>query len=251
MNETLPLFAIELFLVFTRVGTCIMLLPGFSAAQLAPRLRLFIAAGISIAVYPQAADSIDITAANASGPGLLYLIVGEMLIGATFALPARLFMAALSFLGEVIMQMIGLNPIPGVVTEDGQVVTTLSAFFNVVVVTLFFIVGLHAQFIIAIAGTFAIIPPGEFLLVDGILARLRNSLSDAFLVVLRLGAPFVILVIAINMVSGIVNKLTPQIPVYFVAMPFMIAAGLALLYWIGNDMMALFIVALTDTLDWL
>ena len=156
-------------------------------------------------------------------------------------------MGALSFIGEVIMQLIGLNPIPGVVAEEGQVITTLSAFFNAAIVTLFFVVGLHAQFLIAIAGTFVLIPPGQMTDIGNILADLSDSLSEAFLTVLRLGAPFVILAIAVNLVSGLVNKLTPQIPVYFVATPFLIAAGLALLFWIGDDILTLFVAALTTS----
>ena len=246
MSEELVRFSLELFLVFTRVGTCMMLLPGFSAAQVSPRIRLYIAAVISIAILPQVRASVEFEVLAQDGFSLLYLIGVEMLIGAAFALPVRFFMAALSFLGEVLMQMIGLNPIPGIVGENGQAVTTLSAFFNAAVVTLFFVVGLHAQFIVAVAATFLILPPGQLLDIGDALVRMRDGLSEAFFTVLRLGAPFVILAIAINLVSGIVNKLTPQIPVYFVATPFLIASGLALLYWVGDDILALFLVSLSN-----
>ena len=46
--------------------------------------------------------------------------------------------------------------------------------------------------------------------------------------------------------AGVINKLTPQIPVYFVATPFLIAGGMALFYFIGDDILALFIAALSD-----
>jgi flagellar biosynthetic protein FliR len=49
--------------------------------------------------------------------------------------------------------------------------------------------------------------------------------------VLRLGSPFVAYAVLINLAIGFVNKLTPQIPVYFISLPFVIAGGLILVYF--------------------
>ncbi len=245
MSGALADLGAQAFLVFTRIAACMMLLPGFASAQVPVNIRLFVAFAIAAAVLPVVHPSIRDLVDPGQPLAYLGLIGGEILVGALLALPARFLMAALSFLGEVIMAVIGLNPIPGLVGEDGQVTTALSALLNAAAVTLFFVIGIHAQFILALAASYTILLPGELADPAGALQRLASSLGEAFVTVLRLGAPFVIMTLAVNVVAGIVNKMTPQIPVYFVATPFLIAAGAILLYWIGDDMLALFGAAMT------
>ncbi|GIL00205.1 MAG: flagellar biosynthetic protein FliR [Alphaproteobacteria bacterium] len=245
MNLAADDLIIGIFLVFTRVGTCLMLLPGFSTAQAPMQVRLFIAVAISLAVFPGVADRFDMAGVADDPTDILRRIAAEMVTGAAFALPIRFFVAALSFMGETVTQMIGLNAIPGVPMEEGQGAPALSALFNAAAVTLFFVLGLHANAILAVALTFEVVALGEFPVLADMVIRLRDGLSDAFLTVLRLAAPFVIFTISVNMLSGVINKLTPQIPVYFILTPFLIAGGLAMLYWIGDDMVALFMTALT------
>ncbi len=54
-----------------------------------------------------------------------------------------------------------------------------------------------------------------------------DALSAAFLATLRIAAPFIVFAILVNFSVGLVNKLTPSIPVYFISMPFVLgrAAG--------------------------
>jgi flagellar biosynthetic protein FliR len=41
--------------------------------------------------------------------------------------------------------------------------------------------------------------------------------------------------ILVNLGTGLINKLTPQIPIYFISLPFIITGGLVLMYFaIGN-----------------
>ena len=77
-----------------------------------------------------------------------------------------------------------------------------------------------------------------------LLPTIAQTVGQPFLV--NLFTRFLIYAIAINFVSGVVNKLTPQIPVYFVATPFLIGGGAVLLYWIGDDILALFVAALSQ-----
>ncbi len=57
------------------------------------------------------------------------------------------------------------------------------------------------------------------------LVDVTDTLSESFLVVLRLGSPFVAYSLLVNLTIGFVNKLVPQIPVYFISLPFVIAGG--------------------------
>jgi flagellar biosynthesis protein FliR len=72
------------------------------------------------------------------------------------------------------------------------------------------------------------------------LVDVTDTLSESFLVVLRLGSPFIAYSLLVNLTIGFVNKLVPQIPVYFISLPFVIAGGLVLLYFGASTFLTLF-----------
>ena len=41
-----------------------------------------------------------------------------------------------------------------------------------------------------------------------------------------------------NLIAGLVNKLTPQIPIYFVSAPFLITVSLAVMVWVADDVLS-------------
>lgn len=60
------------------------------------------------------------------------------------------------------------------------------------------------------------------------------------MVMLRLGSPFLAYSLLVNLAIGFINKLTPQIPVYFISLPFVIAGGMILLYLGAPVLLSLF-----------
>ncbi len=60
---------------------------------------------------------------------------------------------------------------------------------------------------------------------------------------LRIGSPFIAYSIVVNLALGFANKLTPQVPVFFIATPFLMAGGLVLLYATSTEFMTQFLTA--------
>jgi flagellar biosynthesis protein FliR len=81
------------------------------------------------------------------------------------------------------------------------------------------------------------------------LVQMTDVLSRSFFLGLQITSPFIIYSIGINVLFGIANKLTPQIPVYFISLPFVIMGGLFILYFILSDLLALFITGFTHWLQ--
>ena len=71
-------------------------------------------------------------------------------------------------------------------------------------------------------------------------------MSDTFFLVIRLGSPFVAYAILVNLTIGFVNKLTPQIPIYFISQPFVIAGGMIIFYFAIGTMLTLFVDGFVD-----
>ena len=72
------------------------------------------------------------------------------------------------------------------------------------------------------------------------LARLADAFSSTFILALQISSPFIVYALIINLMVGIANKLMPQIPVYFISMPFVLAGGLLLLYFTIGESLRLF-----------
>jgi flagellar biosynthetic protein FliR len=63
------------------------------------------------------------------------------------------------------------------------------------------------------------------------LRHVADALGESFRLTLRITSPYVIYALVVNVGLALVNRLTPQIQIFFVATPFVVAGGLALLYF--------------------
>lgn len=230
---------IDYFAVFIRTAACIMLLPGFSMNQIPMRFRLYIAIGVSFSIFLLVENTFTLNQ-NPSAAEIFALVFTEMTIAVALVLSVRFLFLALSFLGEVLMVFLSFNPIPGTPIGDDQATTTLSSLFNITAIVLFFSSGLVMEVFGAIVQSFIVFPPGTIISGGDIVQNLTHKLGEFFYIVIRLGGPLIIFGIIMNLIAGLVNKLTPQIPIYFVATPFIICGGLVILTWIGDDMLLLF-----------
>ena len=95
----LPALAAAFLLVFARIGTMLMLLPGLGELSVPPRLRLGAALVLALVMLPlhRAAYRIDL---SALAP-VLTLLGEELLIGALLGLTARLAIGALQVTGSI------------------------------------------------------------------------------------------------------------------------------------------------------
>src|SRR5581483_820492 len=114
----LPALAAAFLLVFARIGTMVMLLPGIGEQNMPARVRLTIALALTAVLLPshQKAYAIDLTALAP----LIVLAVEEILIGAVLGLTARLAVSALQIAGSVVAQQLGLGFVTAVDPTQNQ-----------------------------------------------------------------------------------------------------------------------------------
>jgi flagellar biosynthesis protein FliR len=75
------------------------------------------------------------------------------------------------------------------------------------------------------------------------LNQLVDQIAAAFVLALRISSPFILYSVIVNLAVGLTNKLTPQIPVYFLATPFIMLGGLFIMYFAAQDYVLLFMDA--------
>jgi len=99
----------------------------------------------------------------------------------------------------------------------------------------------HHEIVKALVASYQLAPINVFYNPQTSLVNVTDTISQSFYVMLRLGSPFLAYSLLINLAIGFINKLTPQIPVYFISLPFVIFGGLVLLYWGVGGFLSLFV----------
>ena len=245
MNTAAQGFVLAAFLAFCRIGGCFMLMPGLSSVRVPVHVRLFVAVaatgGLLVHLWDQIAPFVD------ARPGVLMpMIASELLIGGLIGLMARLYMLALMFMGSGIAMLIGYGGVGGHAIEENEPQAPLASIISIAALLLLFAFNFHHEIVRALVASYQVAPVNLFFNPQAALVDVTDTLAESFMVVLRLGSPFIAYAILVNLTIGFVNKLTPQIPIYFISLPFVIAGGLILIYFGIGNLLALFADGFAD-----
>jgi flagellar biosynthetic protein FliR len=239
LNFSAETAVLAAFLAFCRIGACFMVMPGLSSVRVPLQIRLFVAFAVTVGLLAHLWN--DIFPHVDARPAILVpMILSELLVGGLIGLLARLYMLALEFIGASIAMMIGYSGTAGPGIEDGQPQASLAAIISFSALLVLFAMDFHHEIIKALVESYRVAPLDVVFNPQVSLVDLTDTLSEAFMVVLRLGSPFVAYALLVNLTIGFVNKLVPQIPVYFISLPFVIAGGLVIFYLAVGTMLSLF-----------
>ncbi|KPF42032.1 flagellar biosynthetic protein FliR [Rhizobium sp. AAP43] len=219
-----------LFAIFCRIGACIMTLPGFSSARISMNIRLLLAVAISISLTPLLFDTVY-PRISGTGASMIAVIVAEVLIGMMYGLVPRFFVLGLQFAGTSMSMAIGLSsPGSGDVLEDTSE-TALTNMISFAGLLILFMLDFHHVVFRALAESYSVMPIGDLPDTQKMLITLTDTLSATFILMLRLASPFLIFGLMFNVGVGLVNKLAPQIPIFYISTPYLLMGGLVLLYF--------------------
>lgn len=229
------------FLVFCRIGGCLMLMPGFGSARIPMQVRLFLAVSVTLALAPLLIPVVEGDLAKATVPTVVQLIVSETLIGAMFGVMARIFFLALQFMGTAASMLVGFSGMADAPIEENEPAPAIATLLTLTATVLLFATGLHVEVMRALVGSYSVLAVSDFFNPQFALAKVADSASDAFILIAQLLAPYLAYSLIINFLFGIMNKMTPLIPVYFISAPFVMAGGLLLLYFTFSEALTLFL----------
>ena len=236
-----PDVVLATFLLFCRIGACLMMMPGFSSPRIPTRVRLFVAIALTLALAPLLVSKVQAVLPGDSPVVVLGLIGSEALVGVIIGLMGRMFFLALQFAGASIATLIGLANTPDTMIDEAEPVAGLTSLITLTAVVLLFVTDLHWEVVRALVESYAVVPVAEPLPAKFGLIKLVDALADSFLLALRISAPFIVYSLTVNLMFGILGKLTPQIPVYFISLPFVLAGGGVILYFTCAEFLHIFI----------
>jgi flagellar biosynthesis protein FliR len=231
MGDLSPTLILTAFLVFCRIGGCVLLMPGLSSPRIPVQPRLFVAIGVALAMTAVVGDDIRPLVAKASPFGLFVLIATESLKGIVIGLLARLFFLALDTMVMAISLSIGLSANMGAPVDEAEPEPALVTLVSLGATILIFVTDLHWELFRGLAASYSVIPASDAFNPRLNLVQLVDATTRTFVLTLRIASPFLIFSLIANIAIGVINKLVPQIPVSFIATPFLLFGGGLLLYF--------------------
>ncbi|NBB83619.1 MAG: flagellar type III secretion system protein FliR [Alphaproteobacteria bacterium] len=238
------LLSTELFaflLVFTRLSSAIMVMPGIGDGFVSPRIRLLLAMTIAVLVTPTLAD--DLPGLPESPVAVFVLLAGEIVIGLAIGLIARLLMTAVDVAGQIISFNLSLanafvfNP---AMAAQGSLP---GAFLTILALVLIFATDLHHLMLRAAADSYGVFPPGQLPPMGDMADMVSTIIARSFAIGLQMAAPFVAVGLIFYLGLGVLSRLMPQMQVFFVAIPAQIMVGFvmmaltlsaAMLFWLEH-----------------
>jgi flagellar biosynthetic protein FliR len=242
----LPALAATFILVFARVGTMVMLLPGLGEMSVPVRVRLTIALVLAAVLLPLHRNAYQLDL-RTFGP-VLAMLGDELFIGAVLGLTARLTISALQIAGTVVAQQLGLGFVTQIDPTQGQQNVIVGNFLTMLGITLIFATDLHHLVIAALDGSYTVLHPGEVPLLGDVAAHTTRVVASAFRIGIQLSAPFLVFGLLFNLGLGVLSRLMPQMQVFFVGLPVSILVGLLILLLVLGAMMSLFLGSVSDVM---
>ncbi|MFQ5698190.1 MAG: flagellar biosynthetic protein FliR [Myxococcota bacterium] len=209
-------------LVLARVLGLFLGAPVFSQREIPRRYRILLAGGIAVGVLP----GISPDALPADGAAVAWAMVGEVAVGFSIGLLARLTIAGFQLAGQLIGFQAGFAVAQAFDPDSGAQSPLLSALYVNLVTVLFLLLDGHHLLIRALAASYDGFPLGSHL-DAGLLARaLIASSGTMFEIGARVAAPVTGVLLLANASIGFLNRLMPQLGIFNIGFPMTVAAGL-------------------------
>jgi flagellar biosynthetic protein FliR len=241
LERVLPANLFAAALIFARIGSALMLLPGFGEFYVLQRYRLLLGLFIAALLTPVLAPVLPTLPGN---PADLAAIVGsEVTIGLFLGLVSRILLSALDIAGTIVSFQLGLsaaqvfNPMAA---APGTVTGTL---YSVLGVLLIFLTDLHHLLLRALVDSYRVFAPGVLPSLGDLSDVMARSVAGAFLIGMELAAPFILIGLLFFIAVGIVGRLVPQLQILFVTLPLQILGGLVALGLVLSATMQWFLEA--------
>lgn len=230
----LPGWALAFMLVLCRVSAVVMLLPGPGDTGVPAPVRIGLAVALTLLLLPAIAPLVP---RPPDDPGrLLAMVVAELFCGLTLGMLARLLVLAMMTAGQIVALMTGLSNVLNVDPALGAQSAAVARLMGMMAPLILLATGLYALPLGALAGSYGLVPPGNFLPVGDTVASVTAAAAQSFALALRLAGPFVLASMMWQVATGALARLVPQLQVHFAAMPGQIFGGLLLLGLLMRDM---------------
>ena len=215
-------------LVFVRIGTVLMLMPGLGDMFTPSNVRLVIALALSLVIAPFVTQFVPNPIPEASK--LVLLLGAEFIIGILIGTMARILIAALDVAGMVISLSTGLGNAQLFIPTMASQGSLIGAVLTMTGVVLLFVTNLHHLILAGLVNSYYTFPIGLLPAPEGMAMIISKAIAVTFTTGIQIAAPFIIIGMLIYIIMGILARLMPQVQVFLLVLPLQIMLGFTTLF---------------------
>jgi len=215
-------------LILLRVSAIIVTIPVIAEAVVPVRVKASLSIIVAVILFPILAPKIPPTA-NIHMVQLVFLMIGEVLIGLTIGFVARLVFAGIRLAGDIIGFQMGFSVANVIDPMSNQMVSIITELQYLIAVLVFLSMNAHHMFFQAIVQSYAVVAPLSFHFTGQLMQVIFDVSRDIFIIGVKISAPIMAVMIFTNVALGVVARTVPQMNIFIVGFPLQIALGLIFL----------------------
>ena len=222
---------------FTRIAALVAAAPVLGHASLPARVKIGLAAFITLIVAPTLPSMPQVTVFSAAG---VWVLVMQLLIGAALGFAMQLVFAAVEMAGTLVGLQMGLGFATFFDPSSNASAQVISSFLNMIAMIAFLTFNGHLQMISALIGSFQSVPIAAAVYGPPGMRTLVEWGGAIFSAGLLLSLPVVIALLVANLSLGILNRAAPQIGIFQIGFSVTLMVGMLLLLLMLPNMIPFF-----------
>jgi flagellar biosynthetic protein FliR len=214
---------IQLLWPFVRIGACLMVAPIFGARFVPPRVRIVLAAAITVLIVPLLPPPPAVAPLSPYG---IIITLQQVLIGAATGFVLQVAFDALAMGGQLLSNGMGLSFAFNVDPLRGYGTPVLGQFYMILVTLTFLVLDGHLMLIRMLVDGFRTLPitvagpdPANWL-------NVANWGAELFSGALRIALPGITAILVTNLAFGVMSRAAPTLNLFAVGFPITLALGL-------------------------
>jgi len=218
------LYLQNLFLVFIRVLSFLMVAPAFSSRSVPAQAKIGFAALLAFALLP--GPEARLSALPQEVTPFLIVMGQEIVIGVLIGLVANLAFMALQMAGQIVGLQLGFGTAHLFDPLSASQASLVDQFYLILATLLFFTLNGHHALLLALQRTLDLVPPGQLIMSALIAERLIAVTANLFVAAVRIALPVMGSLMLADGVLALVARVIPQMSIFFVALPLKVGLGL-------------------------
>lgn len=216
-------------LVFTRITCFIYIAPFYGMSNTPNRVKIGLGFFVSVLVYSMLSPYETI--AYQSVEGYAVVVLKEALVGLLVGFGANICMSITSLAGQIIDMDIGLSMATMFDPTTKEQTTISGGFYQYVVMLMLLVSGMHRFILQALIETYELIPVnGAVFHTEALLSAMLQFMSDYIIIGFRICLPIFIVILILNVVLGVLAKVSPQLNMFSVGIQIKLLVGFAVMF---------------------
>jgi flagellar biosynthetic protein FliR len=215
-------------LILVRVSCFVYIAPFFSMTNVPRRVRVALSIFVAYLIY-HAVDRNEVVYNSLLSYAIL--VMKEALTGFLIGWGAQLCASVTSFAGSIADMEIGISMVSLMDPTSNQQATFTGVFYQYMFTLFLMITGMHRYLLQALVDTFTLIPIGGAIFdSEKLISSIITFLADYITIGFRIIMPIFCTMILLNVVLGVLAKVSPQMNMFAVGMQMKVLVGLSILF---------------------